>query len=379
MIVFFVGTPGSGKSYEAVKKIVDNLRMGRVVCTNIDGMDLPESQEYLKSVLNFDDYQLRQKFRFLTKEQVNNFWKTEEITDLVHRFDADNDIFEDLTVAKQELICPKGCLIVIDEAHKFFNAHDWQDRNNRELGNWASTHRHEGYDLVFITQKIEKVDKQVRTLAEWTYLFKKVNFLGGAVNKKYLCFSFTGDDHACAPLSKSVRTYNPFYFPAYRSYTSADAKEVGFMAHSNVLKHPVFFAIPLVIAFVLYMFFQKSSFASGDIFGVDKVQRKHDKQVKELAQKQKPVQPSFSSSSRSPMMPTPVATGLPVAPVAAPSLLPAYAPYKVDAYIIDNGQTIIQLCGAVVRLPSPHVQSFNKISGFAVAETAFFGPSVSKN
>ena len=36
MIVGFVGTPGSGKSYDAVKKILFNLKKGRHVYTNID-------------------------------------------------------------------------------------------------------------------------------------------------------------------------------------------------------------------------------------------------------------------------------------------------------------------------------------------------------
>ena len=74
MIVFFVGTPGSGKSYEAVKKIVDNLKIGRTVCTNIDGMDLHESQQYLKSFLDMDDYLFHQRFRFLDRDQIKQFW-----------------------------------------------------------------------------------------------------------------------------------------------------------------------------------------------------------------------------------------------------------------------------------------------------------------
>lgn len=385
MIVFFVGTPGSGKSYEAVKKIIDNLKLGRTVCTNIDGMDLPESQEYIKSLLDMDDFTFRQRFRFLGKDQIRCFWKTEKIINLKFMQDADSEIWDDVAVETNELICPRGSLIVIDEVHKHFNARDWniKDANgvnaNRDLGDWASTHRHLGYDLVLITQDIDKVDKQVRTLTEWCYFFRKVNFFGSAIQKKYLCYSYSGDDHNGKPLAKNVRNYESKYFPAYQSYSASDAKEVGFMSHTNILKHPVFYAIPAVLCLCLYMFFYKSSFASGDLFGVSKVQHKYDNPVVQNIKTPavKPVMNNISGHQKQ-LQPVPVAADLSVAPVAAallpPSVLPAYAQYKVDGYILDNGKTIVQINGSVVRLPSPHVQKFYKESGMALAETDYFGP-----
>lgn len=381
MIVFFVGTPGSGKSYEAVKKIVDNLRLGRNVCTNIDGMDLPECQEYMKTILGMDDYRFHSLFRFLQKDEITRFWETETILTPSFIRDYENDVFEDLVTESHELICPKGSLIVLDEVHKHFNARDWNatdssGRNaNKLLGDWASTHRHLGYDLVLITQHIDKVDKQVRTLTEWTYFFRKVNFFGGAVQKRYLCYSYSGDDHDGKPLAKNIRTYEPTYFPCYQSYSASDAKEVGFMSHTNILKHPIFYAIPVVLAFVLYMLFYKSSFASGDMFGVTNVQRKHDKKVSApVASASLPVMSNISSPQG--IKPQQVASALPLAPVAAIPVPEPFVTYKVDGYIIDKGQTIIQINGAVVRLPSPHVLKFYKSSGYALAEADYFGPSV---
>lgn len=374
MIVFFVGTPGSGKSYEAVKKIVDNLRLGRTVCTNVDGMELPECQEYLKSILDMDDYTFRQRFRILSKQQVLQFWKTEKVINLTHRFNDEADVFEDVHEPVDELICPKGSLIVLDEVHKFFNCRDYQSKENKELGDWASTHRHEGYDLVLITQNIEKVDKQVRTLTEWCYLFKKVNFLGGAVKKKYLCYSYTDDDHSGKPLAKNVRTYDQRYFPAYKSYSSADAKEVGFMAHTNILKHPIFYAIPVVICLCLYMFFNKSSFASGDIFGATAVQKRYENQAKENAAKSKaaapgvpgaPVMKPMSSSQAQPL----AVSGSPFTPLAVPE----YSRVRVDGWMVENGITVVMINGIVTRLPSPHIQKFYKESLVAIVNTDYFG------
>lgn len=390
MIVFFVGTPGSGKSFEAVKKIVDNLQAGRTVCTNIEGMDDPFCQEYLKNLLQMDDYTFSRRFIFLDRHQVKRFWKTEEIIDLKHFHDSENNTFDDVTTLLNVPICPKGSLVVIDEVHKYFNARDWNDRPdpkdkdknydengkevsiNRAMADWASTHRHLGFDLVLITQDIDKVDKQVRSMTEWCYYFRKVNFFGGAVQKKYLCYAYSGDDHGGKPLSKNVRTYDPKYFRCYKSYSTADAKEIGFMTHVNILKHPIFYAIPVVLCFTLYMFFGKSSFASGDLFGVSKVQHKYDNLVTTGMKKTaaKPVMKNISS---------PVIAALPVTPVPAvvlPSsspIMPEFAQYKVEAFIIDNGKVIVQINGSVVRLPSPHVQKFYKETGFALAETAYFG------
>lgn len=382
MIVFFVGTPGSGKSFEAVKKIVDNLQAGRTICTNIDGMDDPICQEYLKNLLQMDDYTFSRRFIFLDKHQVKRFWKTEEIIDLKHVHDSANNTFDDVTTVLNVPICPQGSLVVIDEVHKYFNARDWNEEKtevdengkkvslNRAMADWASTHRHLGFDVVLITQDIDKVDKQVRSMTEWCYYFRKVNFFGGAVQKKYLCYAYSGDDHGGKPLSKNVRTYYPKYFPCYKSYSNADAKEIGFMTHVNILKHPIFYAIPVVICFCLYMFFTKSSFATGDIFGVSKVQHKYDNQIsKGMKKTAGPVVMANVTSQHVQSQPVVAAV-----PLVVPSLIPQFIQYKVDGYIIDNGKTILQINGVVVRLPSPHVQKYSRESGFALAESDFFGP-----
>lgn len=263
MIMFYCGLPGSGKSYEAVRLIIDNLRLGRVVCTNIDGMDNETNQEYIKNLANLSEYDFRRNFVFLTKADVLQFWKTKKEV-------VENDIDGKLIRFERESpVCPLGSMIVIDEAHLHFNSRDFQNKENRSLADWASTHRHHGYDVVFITQNIDKVEKQVRTLTQWTYLFRKVDFLGAAVKKKYMRYAYSGDDHSGPPLSKNVRTYEAKYFPCYQSHASSDVKELGIMKHVNILKHPIFFAIPVVLCFCIYMF-SKSSFASGDLFGTKK-------------------------------------------------------------------------------------------------------------
>lgn len=339
MIVFFVGTPGSGKSYEAVKKICDNIRMGRTVCTNIDGMELPKHQEYMKALLDMDDFTFSKRFIFLSKEDVRQFWKKRTVSKTQYLPGGGEE-----TSKTEEFICPPGSLIVIDEVHKHFNARSWQSASNCEMADWASTHRHDGYDLVLITQDIEKVEKQVRSLTEWSYYFRKVNFLGGAVQKKYLCYSYSGDEHRGTPLSKNVRTYDKRYFPCYKSYTTADAKEVGFMSHVNVLKHPIFYAIPVVLIFCFWML-SKSSLASGDLFGTDKklksVQQQVDAARSATAAPPPPALPVPSAVIQNPMSSFSAA---PETPSVIPSS-PAWRPFPVQAYIQDGKKIYFMVHG----------------------------------
>jgi zona occludens toxin (predicted ATPase) len=247
-IIGFCGTPGSGKTYEAVKKLIDNLLCGRVIYTNIEGVEDPICQEMIKSVTGLSDLALRKQLNILEPNQLDNFWNH---------------------------ISP-GCIVILDEIQKVFGSREWQSEKNKMFGFWASTHRHHGYEVILITQNIERIDSAVRGLLEWTYVFRKVNFFGGAVQKKYICYSYGGDDTHGAPLAKNVRHYNDKIFLCYKSYVTKDVKELGLMKHVNVLKHPVFFAIPVVLLFTLYMIFAKSSLGTGDVFGAKKAMSRYE-------------------------------------------------------------------------------------------------------
>lgn len=238
-IIGFCGTPGSGKTYDAVRKIIDNLQKGRVIFTNIDGMEHENCLEMIKIVTGLSDLALTKQLHFFEPDQLEDFWNH---------------------------ISPKS-LIVLDEVQKIFSSREWQTKKNNQFGSWASTHRHHGHELILITQNPERIDSSVRSLFEWCYVYRKVNFFGSAVQKKYLRYSYAGDDTNGSPLKKDVKTYNPLIFSCYKSYISDDIQEQAIMNHVNVLKHPVFFAIPAVFIFTLWMFFSKSSFSTGDMFG----------------------------------------------------------------------------------------------------------------
>jgi|GEM_PF-992047 len=274
MIIFYEGVPGSGKSYDAVVKIVANLKKNRIVYTNIDGIEDVRCKEMIKSLTGHDDYDIDKYLIILTKEQTFHFW---------------------------DFVQP-GSFVVIDEMQKYFNSRDWQKDENRQCADWCSTHRHEGYDALFLTQRIEKVDTQIRTLTEWTYRYKKVNFLGKLIRKTYVCFAYSGDDTK-SPLTKIVRQYQSKYFHCYKSYITKDVKELGIQSHANILKHPVFFIIPLVIIATVYFGYRAASSHFGMVstvkksMGMSSAEAKSPDKKSSFSKNQVPVVPGGSVPS----------------------------------------------------------------------------------
>lgn len=251
MILGFVGTPGSGKTYEAVKRILENIMKGRAVYTNIEGIFDPACQEMIKTLTGIGDYGLARLLKQITEEEIRDFWNHVE---------------------------PKA-FIILDEIHKYFNNREWHDKQNKLFGFWASTHRHYGYDVLLITQSMDRVDSAIRPLLEWTYVFKKINYFGSLINNSYTCYAYTGDDIHAKPVQQDNRSYDHKVFLCYKSYVSNDVKELGIMSHANVLKHPIFYAIPVVFAIVLYLAFGKSSLATGDLFGSKRAIHHHEKKT----------------------------------------------------------------------------------------------------
>ncbi|MEH0021004.1 MAG: zonular occludens toxin domain-containing protein [Desulfobacter sp.] len=240
MISCFEGLPGAGKTYDAMRKLLANLGRGRRVVTNISGLENEDKQEIIKHHMDFDDAQIKDLLRFLDDTQVSEFWKYAE----------------------------PGDLIIIDEAQNFFNSRDWQTKTNREFGKWASEHRHLGIDVVLITQNVERIESSVRSLVEFTYRYKKLNMFGNLLSKKYIRFCYYGP--SLDLVGKKTCSYDQKIFMCYKSYFTDGTKEIGIEKPANILKHPIFYALPLVICLFVY-FLSQSSLLSGDLFGTQAI------------------------------------------------------------------------------------------------------------
>lgn len=235
MIICYEGTPGSGKSYDAVRKVLDNLKLGRTVYSNIDGLDDPLKREFIKLYTGLDDYELGTKLICFHAREVYNLYPTVK----------------------------NGSMLVIDEAHKWFNARNWQKPENTSFADFCSEHRHFGLDILLITQDLAKVDSQVRSNIEWTYRYKKINFVGRLISNSYLCHAFQ-EDGSGKPLKTIRKQYDKSVFQCYKSYVAKDMKEQGIQKNTNILFHPVFYVIPVLLIGFVYLFSQ-SGFAKGQI------------------------------------------------------------------------------------------------------------------
>ncbi len=251
MIRAHVGTPGGGKTYETVKVIIENLKRGRKVYTNVEGMDDPKKREMIKHLVGLGEGEIDDLLIFMANPwdkirtdypQVKVFW---------------------------EFVEP-GSMIVIDEVHKIWSSRTYASESNKAFADWCSTHRHYGHDMILITQSLEKLDGHVRSLVEWTYRYKKIGFMGSLVRNSYMEYAYS-EDNERNYLSRKTKGYKKTIFHCYKSFAGKEIKEQKLAKTANIFRHPVFFALPLVLGIAVYMLFFKSSIAQGDLFGSKKV------------------------------------------------------------------------------------------------------------
>lgn len=265
MILCYAGTPGSCKTLEAVKRMVENIHLcakaeklyysdpvkhkkylelsRRKIYTNIRGLDQATCLEQIAALtgvpLHSMDPQtmgISERVNFLNSDQILRYWEHAEVNGI----------------------------IFIDEVHKIISNREWQTEKNKDFNEAASTHRQDGFDIILITQDVKKVDSHTRGLIEFTYFYRKNNFFGSLIQTKYFCYTYTGDNHEGTPLSRKQCTMDKRLYGCYQSYTHSVVKEISFQTPVNILKHPVFILIPIMMCFTIYQFC-KSDWAHGHL------------------------------------------------------------------------------------------------------------------
>ena len=148
MIYLYSGTPGSGKSLNSVRDIVNKLKNGGNVIANfpikIDLIKVKKGKQLGKFIYK-ENKDLTVKF--LTEFALKNHIKGKEAQ----------------------------TLIVIDEAQALFNPRDFRDKSRKEYNHFFSLHRHLGYNVILITQNDRLLDKQIRCLLEYEIKHRKIN------------------------------------------------------------------------------------------------------------------------------------------------------------------------------------------------------------
>lgn len=232
MINILLGPPGAGKSYEAVVyHVLTSLLDGRKVVTN-----LPLQVEAFKAygidpkLIELRHPNMMNPKPFSTIEDYGSDWRNEDGV---------------------------GPLYVIDECHKALP----KGMTSRAVEEWYAEHRHEGADVLLITQSYGKISQSIRDMVQICYRVRKATALGS--DKRYI--RKVQDGLRGEVMNENIRSYDPKRFCLYKSHTKsnspvaeATAKDVKpFWKHWSVIGGAILVplglvAVMLTIGSVLY-------------------------------------------------------------------------------------------------------------------------------
>jgi zona occludens toxin len=234
MINLLMGPPGAGKSYEAVVfHILPALLEGRKVITNLP-LQVDAFREYgvSSSLIELKNPTLENPKPFSTIEDYGSDWRGE------------NGI---------------GPLYVIDECHKPLP----KGMASRLVEEWFAEHRHEGADVLLITQSYGKISQSIRDMVQLCYRVRKATALGS--DKKYI--RKVQDGLRGEVMNENIRSYDSSRFHLYKSHTKSNtavseaaAKDVRpFWKHWSIVGAAML--VPLGVLMLV--------FTAGDVFSPD--------------------------------------------------------------------------------------------------------------
>jgi zona occludens toxin (predicted ATPase) len=278
-IVFITGTPGAGKSYYAVKRIVEDLKKDtNLVVSNIDGLD-------------------RAKLSFYLGKEVNNLWTLDEFLATALSFcnmhydgNYRNAFLTILNVDYwKRFIIPKlygelGYRKVIFYLDEFQSIIDEDTELTQLQKFFFDYHRHLGLDFFIITQSIQRMNKAIRNLVEIELRLINLRIFG--ISSMVVLKTIIGG----VPVKKAVIKYDPKIFVLYRSALVEHMKGVKG-------KPPVMLFVAIAVAF--FAIFQLGSYvkAHGGIIPKPNVSQSQEKEVKNEKRPSFFGSPSSSGSS----------------------------------------------------------------------------------
>lgn len=148
MIYFYSGTPGSGKSLDMARCILNDLKFNRPVICNFQVF--PPKRLENKQLYCMEDTSITPLFLYRFSEE---YFKD-------HHF-------------KEGAIS-----LYLDECQILFNARAWNEKGRASWLKFFTNHRHFGYDIVLSAQFDRMIDRQIRALFEYEVIHRKVNNMG---------------------------------------------------------------------------------------------------------------------------------------------------------------------------------------------------------
>ena len=261
-IVFITGSPGAGKSYYAVKKIVEDLKKDtNLVVSNIDGLD-------------------RAKLSFYLGKEVNNLWNLDEFLATALSFcnlhydgNYRNAFLTILNVDYwKRFIIPKlfgelGYRKVIFYLDEFQSIIDEDTELTQLQKFFFDYHRHLGLDFYIITQSIQRMNKAIRNLVEIELRLVSLRVFG--ISNMAVLKTIIGG----VPVKKSIVKYDPKIFALYRS---------ALVEHMKGVKGRPPVMLFVAVAVALFAIVQLGSYVKthGGIIPKPKVSHAQEKEVK---------------------------------------------------------------------------------------------------
>jgi len=222
MIYLYYGKVGDGKTYHVVnRELLPALLSERKIYTNIEGLSLPNISTHLSllytdvvsKIIHIDPY---------NKDAVRNIYKTAE----------------------------HGSLIIIDESHDYWDSRDYKN-TDKEFLDWLSKSRHQGYDVVFITQSPKRLEANIVRLCNFAYQIKNIGFIGKLVKSFYVVHCRQSPNDAIVSTFRG--RYNPAIFSLYSSFIVSVQKSSKIRINSGLLGGKALIFGACVAALIIFM------------------------------------------------------------------------------------------------------------------------------
>lgn len=154
------GGLGAGKTLVAVGRIQDYLRQGRRVATNLN-LDLLKllPARSIAHVIRLKDFPDAEDFKMIGRGHYVKAPSSKAFISAQNAVDVHIGKLEDDSYSKEEKY---NGLLVLDEMAVYFNSRDWNDDRRKGAISWLRHARKLGWDVIFIMQDVESVDKQIR-------------------------------------------------------------------------------------------------------------------------------------------------------------------------------------------------------------------------
>jgi len=235
MIKFRIAPPRTGKTQQIVQVDIPHyLKIGWKVYHNIPGLNAVKMAYYCG--LYPDDVERQLEYAYAP--YIRQFVIDNDLRKEAEKIGYDKieekyykELSEVYRAAVPEILeyipsLPAHTAVVIDEIQNFIPATDYRDPKNVKFFEYATTHGHQGHDLVFATQHEDNVDVKVRRIANLlVYMYRREilgSFFSNSVTEKHYAGCSTGNPEL---LNKYAVKYDVRVFGLYKSYVNDGIKE----------------------------------------------------------------------------------------------------------------------------------------------------------